>query len=380
MSSTSKRLEEKNEKIRQANIFFHQAQDAAKNKDAKEALRLARAAQDMANDHKWLKDWVRSLENYIADEAIRKKADVERINGDAAYIRGDLTQALAFYKQALAIDAGSLSEYGKNRVKYIEEQLQKEKEQKQQDKITAEKLKQDMQRVAENMKSVEAPPVLNFMVNEPTLVEARNVPSGLPKVVIDAIPLTPAGDRLRKGFQAVQAHDWKVALAWFQDALNKEPGNPSFQRLVDLAQFTLNYQLKVAPVASKNDSISIQKVSVPNKNIPIKPADNKEVSTNNENGKVGVLAHSAATSIAARARYHVAFEQYNEEHAGRINFLERAKTASLAMRGEGYSKEELKAQYQKALLEYYKQVKGKKQASEVEGSPAIDEIIIGGKG
>lgn len=378
--SSSKKLEEKNEKIRKANVLFRQAQAAAEKNDAKEALRLARAAQDMANDHKWLKDWVRSLEDYIANDAIRKKADVERIKGDAAYIRGDLTQALGFYKQALAIDANSLSDVGKNRIQYIELQLQREKVEKEQDKNTANKLKQDMQSAAENLKSTVAPPGLNFIVNDPMLVDGTNISPELPKAVVDAIPRTPAGDRLRKGFQAVMAQDWKVALAWFQDALNKEPGNPSLQRLVDLAQFTLNYQLNIVAALSENDSISKQTGSIRNKNSPIKSVDNKEVIKKNENGKVGFLAHSAAISIASGARGDFAFQKYNKEHAGHINFLKRAAAVQRAIRGEGYSKKEKEEQYQKALMEYYKQMKGKKQASEVEGDASVDEIILGGKG
>ena len=81
---------------------------------------------------------------------------------------------------------------------------------------------------------------------DPMVVDARNVPSGLPKSVDDAIPHTPAGDRVRKGFQAIAKHDWKVALAWFQDALNHEPGSPGLGRLVDLAQYTLQRQRETA--------------------------------------------------------------------------------------------------------------------------------------
>lgn len=71
-----------------------------------------------------------------------------------------------------------------------------------------------------------------------SVVDARNVPTGLPKFVEDTIPNTPAGNRLRKAFQAVMAHDWNVAVAWFKDALNHDPGNPGLMRLVDLAEFT----------------------------------------------------------------------------------------------------------------------------------------------
>lgn len=75
-----------------------------------------------------------------------------------------------------------------------------------------------------------------------SVVDSRNVPTGLPKAIEESIPGTPAGDRVRKGFQAIYEHDWKVALAWFQDAQNHEPGSPGLRRLVDLAQYTLQRQ------------------------------------------------------------------------------------------------------------------------------------------
>lgn len=71
------------------------------------------------------------------------------------------------------------------------------------------------------------------------VVDARNVPTGLPATVENTIPKTPAGDRIRKGFQAVLEHDWTLAVVWFKDALNHEPGSPGLRRLVDLAEFTL---------------------------------------------------------------------------------------------------------------------------------------------
>lgn len=71
------------------------------------------------------------------------------------------------------------------------------------------------------------------------VVDARNVPTGLPKTIEEAIPNTPAGNRVRKGFQAIMEHDWTVARAWFQDALNYDPGNAGIRRLVSLAEYTL---------------------------------------------------------------------------------------------------------------------------------------------
>jgi hypothetical protein len=74
-----------------------------------------------------------------------------------------------------------------------------------------------------------------------SVVDARNVPSGLPKDVDNAIAKAyasaPPGvsDRVRKGFQAVMDREWKVAKAWFQDALNRDPSNTGLKRLVALA-------------------------------------------------------------------------------------------------------------------------------------------------
>lgn len=78
-----------------------------------------------------------------------------------------------------------------------------------------------------------------------SVVDACNVPSGLTKAVARAIAEAykdaPPGvsDRIRKGFQAVDTKDWKLARAWFQDALNRDPTNPGIRRLVALCEYTL---------------------------------------------------------------------------------------------------------------------------------------------
>ncbi len=51
---------------------------------------------------------------------------------------------------------------------------------------------------------------------------------------------SPAADRISKGFQAVINHDWPVALAWWQDALKRDPGNAALKRSVDLAQWMVD--------------------------------------------------------------------------------------------------------------------------------------------
>lgn len=79
---------------------------------------------------------------------------------------------------------------------------------------------------------------------DPMVVDARHVRSGLPKSVDDAIATGYSGappgvsDRVRKGFQAVTTHDWKLAKAWFEDALNHGPHNAGLKRLVELADYT----------------------------------------------------------------------------------------------------------------------------------------------
>lgn len=82
-----------------------------------------------------------------------------------------------------------------------------------------------------------APPLPS---GDPSVVDARKVPSDLSKSVEHAIATAyanaPPGvsDRVRKGFQAVADGDWKVAKAWFEDALKRDPGNTNLKRLVAL--------------------------------------------------------------------------------------------------------------------------------------------------
>jgi hypothetical protein len=71
-----------------------------------------------------------------------------------------------------------------------------------------------------------------------SVVDARNVPSGLPKAVDNAIAKAyasaPPGvaQRVSKGFQAAMVKDWKLAKVWFQDALRLDPNNANLKQLV----------------------------------------------------------------------------------------------------------------------------------------------------
>jgi tetratricopeptide (TPR) repeat protein len=198
---------------------------------------------------------------------------------------------------------------------------------------------------------------LSDVNTDPMVVDARNVPSGLPKSVDAAIPHTPAGDRMRKGFQAVQAGDWKAALAWFQDALNQEPGDPGLQRLVDLAQFTIVYRAREQTLPAGNNSTLAQATQPPNQNTTVN-----------------------FTSDAA-ARAAAAFDQYVKKYGGEGHASEKATAVSAATQGQGYTTEELKGQLQQALKDYHQKHDNDPGADKSNWGPVnADEIIIGGKG
>ena len=83
------------------------------------------------------------------------------------------------------------------------------------------------------------------------VVDARNVPSDLPKEWQDLPAQAPGGaavrDRVRKCLQAAALHDWHVAYAWLQDAQNQEPGNNELQKfLADLHSTFQKEEKKVA--------------------------------------------------------------------------------------------------------------------------------------
>lgn len=97
-----------------------------------------------------------------------------------------------------------------------------------------------------------------------SVVDARNVPPGLPKAWNNAIATAyldaPPGvsDRVRKGFQAVATRDWKVAKAWFEDALNRDPNNAGLKRLVALSDAPQpSNKPKPAPAATNNPNLQL---------------------------------------------------------------------------------------------------------------------------
>jgi hypothetical protein len=92
-----------------------------------------------------------------------------------------------------------------------------------------------------------------------SVVDSRGVPSGLQKALDNAIASAyssaPPGvsDRVRKGFQAVMERDWKVAKAWFQDALKLDSTNAGLKRLVALADTSQQPNKQSATVDERNE-------------------------------------------------------------------------------------------------------------------------------
>ena len=90
----------------------------------------------------------------------------------------------------------------------------------------------------------QTPPASALPSGDPRVVDSRKAPLGLSTPVENAIAgayaNTPPGvsDRVRKGFQAAADRDWKVAKAWFEEALNRDPSNANLKRLVALAGAT----------------------------------------------------------------------------------------------------------------------------------------------
>lgn len=103
-------------------------------------------------------------------------------------------------------------------------------------------------------------PVGSLEFGDPAIVDARNVPSGLTKSMDYAIAqvyntVPGLSDRVRKGFQAVETKDWKVAKAWFQDALKLDPENKGLQNFIALCDYT--------PGIRPDKNATAQKIPVP---------------------------------------------------------------------------------------------------------------------
>jgi hypothetical protein len=120
------RIAEYNERIDKANELMRQANNAALANNAEEALRLAKAAQEMAKDFQWLKEWIMQLEDHIKKEKVRKTANDLRKKYYEAGKQYNLKAAYSFLKQAWRTDPLSFTPDEKDWIGFIEEQLKKD--------------------------------------------------------------------------------------------------------------------------------------------------------------------------------------------------------------------------------------------------------------
>ena len=88
-----------------------------------------------------------------------------------------------------------------------------------------------------------SPGILVPAVNkDSSVVDTRGVPQDAADLIarVPQLAQSPAANAIRKGFQAVMTRDWKVALAWWQTALQRDPHNNALIRSIDLAQWMVD--------------------------------------------------------------------------------------------------------------------------------------------
>lgn len=253
---------ERNQRLKTAYIQNQQGIDAEKRGDWLAAIGFFQSA----------------LQNSPDDPVIRANlATAENNQGVSLWTKGDMAGAVAFLQNAGRENPNEpLYRTSLATAQQILKQQQDEAERKRLDEIAAANIQQTIQGVTEKMKSTAVPsggldfdnqnpgnpspsggggdglgfnlktstttttqaPSLDFV--DPSVVDARNVSSGLPRAVDAAIAKAfsdaPADvrDRVTKGFESVMTKDWKAAKAWFGDALNHDPDNALLKKWVAL--------------------------------------------------------------------------------------------------------------------------------------------------
>ena len=140
------------------------------------------------------------------------------------------------------------------------------------------------------------------------------------------------------------------------------------------------YREAVKGFSSMIPSLS-HSIQSPDQKSTIKPAGGAQANTP-EDQPADAAALAAASQMAAKARADAAYKQYVEKYGDR-DVAGRTSAVEKAARGDGYSDEELKAQLQKALLDYrttYRKNHPNGPDKGVGGSPAEEKMHTGGKG
>lgn len=247
-----------------AEVAWQQASDI--NDQGLAASDAAQNARFAGDDEGSLAQYQRALELYQQAEQIYSTAthrdNIAMAKGEVAAQRGRIALKNKDYEAAIREFRGAYAAYSFKPWHDKAEELEQWLKDQQAADARQKKTQEALSRLTDtaSQAQVEAPAAgstLEFKSEgasstEPadagstSLADARKVPTGLPSFVAAEIPATPAGDRVRKGFQAIVDHDWNAAHAWFQDALNHDPSNAGIARLVDLADYTMKREKKPA--------------------------------------------------------------------------------------------------------------------------------------
>lgn len=213
--------------------------------------------------------------------------------GVQAYNKGDWATAISLFQQALqnSPDDPVIRKNLANAQANMANQQEREKAEREamdrqrQNKVAADNMQQSIQNFAQTLNAAPVSGGLDFdgrtagtvpsggnggnsggldftaaIAMSSQTKSAPAAPSGDPMVVdarvsrdgahltnqVPELKNSPAADRISKGFQAVINHDWPVALAWWQDALNRDPNNAALKRSVDLAQWMVDKRKSTA--------------------------------------------------------------------------------------------------------------------------------------
>ena len=142
------------------------------------------------------------------------------------------------------------------------------------------------------------------------------------------------------------------------------------------------YREAVKGFSSMIPSLS-HSIQSPDQKSTIKPAGGAQAKpVTPEDQPADAAALAAASQMAAKARADAAYKRYVEKYGDR-DVAGRTSAVEKAARGDGYSDEELKAQLQKALLDYrttYRKNHPNGPDKGVGGSPVEEKMHVGGKG
>jgi tetratricopeptide (TPR) repeat protein len=257
-------------------------QDEARQQRLREAQAANNRGIEFANNGDWANSVTAHAEAVakdpddpvMRDNLVRARAGLANVRGLEAYNKGDFAGAVARFQEAESVD--SRQDIFRQNLAAAQAALanaQAQLENQRRDKAAAGHMQETIKGFAKTLEAAPTAGGLDFDGNksgdvsktadkdkglgftttvaaatktelvaappsgDPNVVDGR-VRSGLSKPVEDAIAGAyrdaPPGvsDRVRKGFQAVATNDWKVAKAWFEDALNQDPNNAQLKRLV----------------------------------------------------------------------------------------------------------------------------------------------------